>query len=37
MITIFIANPRELPELEDVVWVDVTEQVDQHVSDLDDV
>jgi hypothetical protein len=36
MITTFMANPCELPELEDVVWVDVTEQVDQHVSNLDD-
>jgi hypothetical protein len=36
MITTFMANPCELPELEDVVWVDVTEQVDQHVSALDD-
>jgi hypothetical protein len=36
MITTFMANPCELPEVEDVVWVDVTEQVDQHVSNLDD-
>ncbi len=35
MITAFMANPYELPELEDLVWVDVTEQVDQHVSNLD--